>query len=460
MTLPTAGLEPPFWCVLLASFLRQRGVEVSIIDAEVENLTAKETAERVCSLSPRLTALVVQGQNPSATSTPKMDAVHALLEELDGRFLTALLGIHPSALPDRTMAEEKVDFVIRGEGFYTLLGLLTGEVHPPGLCYRSNGDLSYTSLPPLLQSRELPSGAWDLLPMEKYRAHNWHCFGGLPREPYGVIYTSLGCPYNCSYCNIKELYNAKPGVRYRAPEEVVKEIDFLVEKYDVKNFKIMDELFTVNKDHVSAICDLLIQRKYNLNIWAYGRVATVDENLLVKMRKAGITWLCYGFESSSGIVRRKVAKRFGQSSLWHAVELTQNAGIQIIGNFIFGLPDDTLETMQDTLVFAQACNFEYVNFYCAMAYPGSQLYSEMKTKGVAFPETWKDWGQYSYGFVPLPTATLSSIDVLRFRDRAFQEYFNNPTYLQMMEKKFGGLTVLEVKEMVKHPLPRKILGVA
>jgi len=431
---------------------------VAVIDAEVENLSPKETATRILELTPRFAVLVAQGQNPSATSTPKMDAVHNLLEELDLRVPTLLVGIHPSALPDRTLIDEKVDFVIRGEGFRTLQGLLAGEVHPPGLCYREGTGIACNTLAPLLQAADLPQGAWDLLPMSKYRAHNWQCFGGVPREPYGVIYTSLGCPFSCVYCNIRELYNAKPGIRYRDVDTVLREVELLVEKYGIHNFKIMDELFTIGETRVLAFCNELIRRKYNLNIWAYGRVDTITSRMLACMKQAGINWICYGFESSSGVVRRQVAKRYGQNALHHAVEVTKAEGISIIGNFIFGLPDDTLETMRETLDFAKSCNFEYVNFYCAMAYPGSRLYTEAKKQGVPFPDTWHDWGQYSYGFLPLPTETLTPTDVLRFRDSAFREYFSNSSYLALIKKKFGQSTVVEIQKMLEYPLPRKLLG--
>jgi radical SAM superfamily enzyme YgiQ (UPF0313 family) len=219
---------------------------------------------------------------------------------------------------------------------------------------------------------ELPFVAWDLLLMEKYRAHNWHCFDHInQRQPYAVIYTSLGCPFNCSYCPIHAFYS-KPGIRFRSPERVVEEIDLLVKNYNVKNIKILDELFVLREDRVIRICDLIIQGGYKLNIWAYARVDTVNERLLKKMKQAGINWLCFGIESANKNVRQGVSKRIAQEKIQKAIEMTQAAGIYILGNFMFGLPDDDLQTMQETLDMAKEFNFEYVNFYVTMAYPGSQ----------------------------------------------------------------------------------------
>ena len=86
---------------------------------------------------------------------------------------------------------------------------------------------------------EIPMPAWDLLPMEKYRAHNWHCFDHIEeRQPYAVLYTSLGCPFDCSFCCINALFG-KHMIRYRSLDKVIAELDFLVNTYGIKNIKII-----------------------------------------------------------------------------------------------------------------------------------------------------------------------------------------------------------------------------
>ena len=125
---------------------------------------------------------------------------------------------------------------------------------------------------------------------------------------------------------------------------------------------------------------------------------------------------------------------------------------------MFGLPEDNLESMQDTLNFARALNCEWPNFYTTMAYPGSQLYRECLANKVPLPETWLGYSQYSYECLPLPTKYLSGREVLAFRDNAFQAYFeNNARYYAMMEEKFGQRAVQDIKKMLKKHLQRKIL---
>ena len=182
---------------------------------------------------------------------------------------------------------------------------------------------------------------------------------------------------------------------------------------------------------------------------------TVSEPMLKKMKQAGINWLCYGFESASSRVRGGVAKKTEQEVTRKAIEMTQAAGIYILANFIFGLPDDDLETMQATLDMAKEYNFEYVNFYMAMAYPGSQLYRDAVEQGVKLPETWHGYGQFSEDALPLPTKYLSPAEVMRFRDNAFREYFSNPGYLEMIRQKFGQEIVEHIGDMLKNKIKRK-----
>ena len=126
-----------------------------------------------------------------------------------------------------------------------------------------------------------------------------------------------------------------------------------------------------------------------------------------------------------------------------------------MGNFIFGLPDDTLQTMQETLDLAKELNLEYINFYTAMAYPGSRLYFEAIEQGITLPEVWHGFAQYGEDTLPIPTKYLSSAEVLRFRDRAFNEYMSNPRYIEMIRKKFGIEVEEHIKEMLSYSIRRK-----
>ena len=471
-----SAIEPPVWAGLMATFVRNGGFSVCLLDAEAEALTPEETAQRIAEMDPVLVAVVVYGHQPSA-STQNMTAARAMCTAVKQRvpaLKVLLVGGHVAALPERTLREEDADFVCTGEGLYTLVELLQAlKASQPnyskvrGLCYWDGETMMSTAPAPLVKdlNRDIPSIAWDLLPMETYRAHNWHCFGHLQRQPYAALYTTLGCPYHCSFCCIQAPFKSGEQVlgykanvnsyRYWSPQAIVAQIDRLVNDYGVRNIKIADEMFVLNMKHVHGICDLLIERGYDLNIWAYARVDTIrGEETVDKLQRAGFNWLAFGIESASERVRDDVDKGFDQEDILRTIENVRAAGINVIANYIFGLPEDDLATMQATLDLAFDLNCEFGNFYCAMAYPGSQLYNAATRAGWLLPKQWSGYSQHAVDTLPLPTKYLSASEVLRFRDQAFQVYFSSPKYLAMVTQKFGPETAQHIRDMASHKLVR------
>ena len=471
-----AAVESPVWVGLMATYVRRRGFSVAVLDANAEALTPEQTAERVADADARLTAVVVYGHNPSASTQvmPSAGAICTAIKQRTAHLKTLLVGGHVAALPERTLREEDVTFTCSGEGLHTILELLQalqagsgdfGKVR--GLLYRDGDGILATPAAPLVRDvdREMPEVAWDLLPMERYRAHNWHCYGDLTRQPYAALYTTLGCPYHCSFCCIQApfktgekelgLKESINSYRFWSMESIGAQLDKLVHQYGVRNIKIADEMFVLNLKHVVGICDLIIERRYDLNIWAYARVDTVKDGMVDKLKRAGFNWLGFGIESASERVRDDVDKGFTQDLIFRTLEKARGAGINVAANYIFGLPQDDGDSMQKTLDLALEINAEYANFYCAMAYPGSALYELALKEGWPLPEKWSGYSQHSVDTLPLRTKYLPASQVLRFRDQAFQTYFTNPVYFDMVKRRFGVKTAEHVREMVAHKLVRK-----
>ena len=206
------------------------------------------------------------------------------------------------------------------------------------------------------------------------------------------------------------------------------------------------------------VCDGIIERGLtDLNIWAYARVDTVKPHMLEKLRNAGVQWLALGIESGSEHVRDGAEKAFNQQDIIDIVRQIQGAGIKVIGNYIFGLPDDDMESMQATLDLSLELNCEFANFYSAMAYPGSPLYAMAVHNDWPLPDTWAGFSQHSYDCTPLPTEKVSAAEVLRFRDNAFHTYFADKRYLDTVTQQFGWETRKHIEEMAEHRLKRRIV---
>jgi len=458
------GIEPPLWAALLGGYLRGLGYSVVLLDEEVEQWTHVQTAAAIRDIDPRLAVISVSGTNPSA-STMNMTGASEIVKHLHQvapHIRTLLQGLHPSALPERSLQETTTDFVCQGEGFFTLPGLIdalrAGDASftIEGLWYREDGAIRSHPSPPLFGDLDqLPMPAWDLLPMARYRAHNWHCMHDIEsRQPYGILYTSLGCPFRCTFCCINAIFG-KPGIRFRSPGKIAEEIDFLVQTYGIRNIKIIDELFAVNEKRVVDICDRIIELGHDLNMWAYARVNTVTPLMLRKMKQAGINWVAYGFESGSKRVLEGVKKSYRLDAVDKVVRATYDEGLYIGANYIFGLPDDDFDSMQETLDLAHEINAEWANLYVTMAYPGSKLHEEALARGWSLPDTWSGFSQYAYESLPLPTKHLTPGEVLAFRDYAFQAYYDSPRYLDKIRRLFGMRAVGHIREMTGYRLERK-----
>jgi radical SAM superfamily enzyme YgiQ (UPF0313 family) len=465
------AIEPPLWCRLNAGYAIDRGHSTDILDADALDLDADEVAAFVCERRPKLAVLVAHGHQPSA-STQSMEQVRSIcraIKALKSDQLILITGVHAAALPVQTLNEEDCDFVCNGEGPITIHQLLEalkqglgGGPDVQGLVWRDDSGQVRSNPPaPLITDldQDLHGNVWGLLPMERYRAHNWQCFENLSgRQPYASIYTSLGCPYKCHFCCI----NAPFGVnryRMRTPSAVIAEFDYLHNHYGIETFKIIDEMFVLNDRHVAAICEGLAAKEFasKLNIWAYARVDTVRPERLALLRSGGIRWLALGIESGSSHVRDGAQKSLSDADIHETVRAIQDADINVLGNFIFGLPDDDHESMEKTLALAKSLRCEFANFYAAMAYPGSPLYQDAIQHGWPLPSDWSGYSQHSYDCQPLPTETLHPREVLAFRDNAFHRYFEDPSYLAMIEAKFGVDPRHHIEAMTEHRLCRKLL---
>ena len=147
-------------------------------------------------------------------------------------------------------------------------------------------------------------------------------------------------------------------------------------------------------------------------------------------------------------------RKYAQDQIATTLDRLHSAGIHVLGNYMFGLPEDDEASMRQTLDLAVELNTPYANFYCAMAYPGSPLYARAMAEGWPLPPTWAGYAQLGVETFPLPTRYLSGDDVLRFSDAAFTTYFTSPRYLAMLERTFGAGAVDEVRAMTAVPLER------
>jgi len=466
-----SACEPPFWTILTAGYVRKQGCSVDFLDAAALNMDFDETISVIKQKNPRLLGIDVHGQQANCSS-PLMVATEEFTKKVKAELPEqpiCISGWHPSALPERSLRDTGADYLIQGEGFRVWADLGSGKdvENIPGLWRNIEGEIIRPrSLSENIRdlTTELDQVAWDLVPWKegKYRAFNWMCLADFSkRQHYVSLYTSLGCPYSCSFCAIQSKYGERK-IRYWSPEWVLRQLDILVREYGICHVNLVDDLFIFNPDHYMPIAQGLLEREYKLNICAFARVDAVDRMPVEKLdllKKAGFNWFKLGIESPVKKVMVNVNKnQYAKDDIRRVVKKIHDAGIDMCANFIFGLPGDDYDSMEENFEFSMELNPVFPSFFCAMAVPGSQLYEDALKNGIELPETWLGYAQQGYDFLPLPTEFLTAAQVLEFRDYAFTAYYDNPRYLHMIETKFNKEAREHIESMNSIRLKRKLLG--
>jgi radical SAM superfamily enzyme YgiQ (UPF0313 family) len=489
-----SAIETPTWCLLLAQSCRSIGYKVAICDSNAERMTDEQVVQRVKELNPRLVVFVMYGQNPNSGTTMMIGAYRTgeKLKDAIPNVKIAMVGSHVSALPKEVLAKPFVDFVLLNEGVYALRNLLKSDLEsndqletikgigwkPKEIPVGFDGKVMTLNPPEFVVPQEkmdqdLPGYAWDLLPykdkpFDLYRAHFWHAnFDKTRRTPFAAIYTSLGCRFGCDFCmiNIINRNNNADGIassdsrlmRFWSPDFITKEFEKLA-AYGVETVRISDEMFFLDKRYFEPLLNNIINKGLKFNMWAYARVDTVRKQYLELFKKAGINWLALGIEAARQEIRTEVSKgSFQNVNIRQVCQDIRDADINVISNFIFGFPEDSIESMQATLDLAMEINAETTNMYPCMALPGSPLHVAAVKENKPLPNSPEGYAFLSYESQPMPTKHCTSAEVLKFRDYAWHTYFTNPAYLELVEKRFGLQQRKNVEEMAKITLHRKLL---
>ena len=487
-----SAIEPPTWALLLAQSTRSVGFEVRILDANAERLSEEEIFTRLNDLNPKIICVVTYGQNVNTGTTIMSGATYIskFLKKKKVKQKICFLGSHVQALPKETLEkEDSIDFLFTNEGVYALRNILKLKSFDDetlknikGIAFRKKSKEIIINPPEKIVPNEcmdidLPGYAWDLLPFDKkpldlYRAPMWHAeYDFKKRSPYASLQTSLGCMFHCNFCMINILNrddNDEIGVasnyskmRYWSTDFIIKEFDKLI-SMGIQTIRIVDEMFLLNPKYYVPLCEKLAEKNKDdsLRIWSYSRIDTVKRpEILSLVRKAGIKWLALGIESGDKSVRLEVAKgKFEDVDVKKVIEKVHNADINVMANYIYGLPGDTKDTIDKTFNLSLDLCTAGWNTYPAIALPGSQLYKDALTQGVELPSSYEGYSFHSYETLPLPTETLSPKEIITLRDDDFIRYHTNKLFLKLIEKKFGKTAVQNIKEMAKTKLKRKIKG--
>lgn len=400
----------------LSSYLREAGYSTRIVDGLNEQLSPEEIVGRCADCE-------LMGISALTDYFPEVITLSRALKAAGKTVVVG--GPHATALPAATLKESGADYVVVGEGEETLCelaGALAAGGDPEKVagvygprdrragCRDLIGDLNL-----------LPFPDWERMDPRLYQKAPHGAF--IKRFPVAPLMSTRGCPFECSFCASPFLWEKR--IRFRSPENVVEEIEYLVREFGVREIHFEDDNLTLRRSHIEGICNLLLRRKLDIS-WAAPngvRADTLDRGLVGLMKRSGCYMLAFGIESGNQEILDRVGKRTDLSTVRRAIAEAGRAGIVTQGFFIFGLPGETEETVKETLRFAKRSGLDRAQFLLLDVIPGSRLGEDLMVEGDP-----RSRGR-SYQQVSWCPDTISRDFLQRAPGWAFRSFFFRPRQL-------------------------------
>jgi radical SAM superfamily enzyme YgiQ (UPF0313 family) len=405
--------SPPIGLAYLASVLRD-GHDVKVLDANVLGYSFDYVRRELKEFYPDVVGIT--SVTPSIYQTYQVAKIAKDVRE-DCKVIVG--GPHATFLPNQTLKECRfIDIIVRSEGEETIMELAEtlekGEWETvKGITFRKGNNIMSNEPRSFIKDIDkIPFPSWDLLSMDKY-----HFCG----QRYASMLTSRGCPFNCTFCASSRLFGG--FWRGRSPENVVEEIRILNEKFGIKNIEFVDDTFTFDQKRAERICEEIVREGLDISWGASSRVDTLSRRLVEKMKKAGCWILFLGIESGCQKILDAVGKRITIEHARKAVKIVKEAGIQVLGSFIIGFLQDTIETINETIRFAKTLNLDYAEFSILTPYPGTPIYEHAKKNSLLLTE---DWSKYT-GLEPtIKIEGVSSSKLKSLLQRAYLTLYLTP----------------------------------
>lgn len=414
----------------ISGALKKKGFSFRVLDADAVDLPIDELISNIISQRPRVIGI--------STYSSYGDIIKYIVKEIKSALkdsVVVLGGHHAFALKGKLLEETQADIVAIGEGEVIFSNICDAVLNNKyleqvrGIYYRRSGEVFYTGDSGYIDNLDdIPLPAYEYFPMDRYQGHFYRRWTSGFRKPFGNIVTSRGCPFSCGFCS-NVMWGKK--VRFQSPERVILEIDYLVKHYGVRQLSFFDDTFTLDTVRVNKICDLIIDKNYNLDIYCSTRVDYLNENLIKKMARSGFKWIGIGIESGNERILRKISKYQSPQKCSEVIRMIANNRIAVYGSVILGYPEEDKSTLKDTLRFILNNPVHLPQFNIFVPYPGTPIYQELISKGFNLPENVNQFNSLVSYNKPISTKYL-----IFFLWYSYFRTFFNLRYLNTVRKTF------------------------
>ena len=430
-------ITPPLGLGYLASYAQKFGHKVLIIDALRDNLSNEQVVEKI------------NVAGISAVGITCLSAFYNEVVELS-KMLKAegkkvfIGGVHPTFMPKQTLIDTGADYVSLGEGEISLKKLLDANFDGTGI----QGIYNLENLPdkPIMGEKvenldDLPMPDWGQISPKSYpRAPH----GAVTKNyPIGIIMTTRGCPYGCKFCASPNFYDRK--IRFRSPKNVVDEIEYLVKNHGVKEIHFEDDNFTLKRSHAYEVCKMIVDRKIKITFTCPNgiRADKVDKELLLMMKKAGCYCFAYGIESANPQILKNINKDEDIETIKKSIDIAADCGIDCVGFFIFGLPGETKQSIEQSINFALSSKLTRAQFMIFDVLPGCNLYDDLDGQFES------DFSKESYCSPEYVPENLTKQDLIDAQERAFRKFYFRP---RIMFRMLRSVTLSQIGFLAKRLL--------
>ncbi|MEN8222971.1 MAG: cobalamin-dependent protein [Acidobacteriota bacterium] len=383
----SAGRWPNLGFLYIGGELEKHGYEIDFYDAMSKFHNYDQIRERIRSTRPDFIGVTAI----TATIVDAVKVLEVAREEVP-EIVTIIGGVHPTFMYEELLenSPDIIDYCVIGEGEYTMPELLNainsgntiGDVK--GIAFRENGELKKTNVRPFITDLDSLSPAWHLADWNDYPLYF------IDDSKVAILSSSRGCIHQCSFCSQHKFWQG--SYRDRDPEKFVAEIEHLLSKYEINVFFIADEYPTNDRERWIKILDLLIERNLGVHILLETCVGDIirDEDIIMKYREAGVLFIYLGVESTDNkkLIEFKKETRFEDSK--KALKIVRDAGMIVESSLILGAPDETPESIKETLKLAKEYNADFMHFLLIAPWPYADLYDKLEP----YIEVW-DYSKYN-----------------------------------------------------------------
>lgn len=412
---------PPLGLLSMAAYVRAHGHEPQVIDMDARKWDVGRAVAHTLAAEPGIVGISAKTINIFNAAR-----IAGALKAAGCKGRIVLGGAHVTAVPEETMKRfTAFDCAVLGEGEEALLELAESAGrgrHDPdirGLAWRDGrGRVAVNQRREPIQDLDaLPFPAWDLLPDFP---HSYpHNALETKRLPAAAVITSRGCPFHCTFCDTA-VFGSR--VRQHGAEYTLEMIRRLRSDYGIRDLMFLDDNFTLDRRKLFTICDTMIREDLRLSWYCMGHARTLTDDRLRKMRAAGCWIVEIGIESGSDRILASIQKGTTKAEVAQAVRRARDAGLKVKGNFIFGFPGETRETLSETIDFASRIGLSYFQQSFLTIWPGCALAAHAEE----FGRLDQDWNRLAHQRITFVPNGLSEGDLTRASKQAFRKFYLRP----------------------------------